>query len=208
MNYTELKDAVKDVVEIDIPDSVMNMLIKQAEQLLFNEAQPPALRKNQTAAVTAGNPYIGLPTDFLFPYSLAVISAGDHFYLLPKDVNFIREAYPDPLTVGRPQFYGIFDASNLILAPTPTSAYTVELHYAAYPESIVTATNTWLGTNMDVALLNGTLIQAIRFTKGEEADVKVYQAIYSESVKAFKQLSDAKLRQDAYRSGQVRDRVV
>ena len=208
MNYTELKDAVKDVIEIDIPDSVMNMLIKQAEQLLFNAAQPPALRKNQTAVITVGNPYLGMPSDFLFPYSLAVLSAGDHFYLLPKDVNFIREAYPDPTVTGRPQFYGIFDASTFIIAPTPGLAYTFELHYAAYPESIVTATNTWLGTNMDIALLNGTLIQAIRFIKGEEADVKVYQTIYNESVQAFKQLSDGKLRQDAYRSGQVRDRVV
>lgn len=208
MNYTELKDAVRDTVEVDIPDAVLDMLTRQAEQTLYNSVQLPAMRKNVTAAMTANNKYLGTPADFLFPYSLAVVdSSGDYQYLLNKDVNFIREAYPDPALTGVPKYYAIFDDDTFILGPMPDLAYTTELHYAGYPESIVTAGTTWLGTNFDTALLNGTLIQAIRFIKGEQADVQLYETLYAQAVVLLKQLADGKLRQDAYRSGQVRVQV-
>jgi hypothetical protein len=208
VNYTELKTAVKDTVEIEIPDSILDTLTKQAEQLIYQSAQPPALRQNVTATATIGNKYLGLPTGFLYVFSLAAIKAnGDYEYLLDKDVNFIRECYPDPADTGLPKHYALFDADTLILGPTPDAAYSMELHYAAYPESIVTAGTTWLGDAFDSALLNGTLIQAIRFTKGSELDLKTYETLYAQSLVLYKQFADGKLRQDVYRSGQARNEV-
>jgi hypothetical protein len=208
VNYTELKTAVKDTVEIEIPDTILDSLTKQAEQLIFQTVQPPALRQNVTATMTIGNKYLGLPTGFLYVFSLAAIKAnGDYEYLLNKDVNFIRECYPDPADTGLPKHYALFDADTLILGPTPDAAYSVELHYAAYPESIVTAGTTWLGDAFDSALLNGTLMQAIRFTKGSEVDLKTYENLYTQAMILFKQFADGKLRQDVYRSGQARNEV-
>ena len=208
MNYTELKTAVKDTVEIEIPDTILDSLTKQAEQLIFQTVQPPALRQNVTATMTIGNKYLGLPTGFLYVFSLAAIKAnGDYEYLLNKDVNFIRECYPDPADTGLPKHYALFDADTLILGPTPDAAYSVEFHYAAYPESIVTAGTTWLGDAFDSALLNGTLMQAIRFTKGSEVDLKTYENLYTQAMILFKQFADGKLRQDVYRSGQARNEV-
>jgi hypothetical protein len=208
VNYTELKTAVKDTVEIEIPDSILDTLTKQAEQLIYQSAQPPALRQNVTATMTIGNKYLGLPTGFLYVFSLAAIKAnGDYEYLLNKDVNFIRECYPDPADTGLPKHYALFDADTLILGPTPDAAYSVEFHYAAYPESIVTAGTTWLGDAFDSALLNGTLMQAIRFTKGSEVDLKTYENLFTQAMILFKQFADGKLRQDTYRSGQARSEV-
>lgn len=208
MNYADLKTAVRDTVEVDIPDAVLDMLTRQAEQTLYNSVQLPAMRKNVTGSLTNGNKYLAMPGGMLFIYSLAVVDGlGDYKYLLNKDVNFIREAYPDGSDTGTPKHYAIFDENTLILGPTPNAAYTAELHYAAYPTSIVTAGTTWLGDNFDIALLNGTLIQAIRFVKGEQADVQFYETLYAQAVVLLKQMADGKLRQDAYRSGQVRVKV-
>ena len=208
MNYADLKTAVRDTVEVDIPDAVLDTLTRQAEQLIYNTVQLPVLRENVTGSLTSGNKYLAMPGGMLFIYSLAVVSgSGDYTYLLNKDVNFIREAYPDGTDTGVPKHYAIFDEDTLILGPTPNSSYTAELHYAAYPTSIVTAGTTWLGSNFDSALLNGTLMQALRFIKGEEADVKMYESLYGQAILLLKQLADGKLRQDAYRSGQVRIKV-
>jgi hypothetical protein len=208
VNYTDLKQAVKDTLENEFSNGVLDMLTRQAEQLIYQTAQPPALRKNVTAGMTLGSKYLGLPTGFLYVFSLAAVKAnGDYEYLLDKDVNFIRECYPDGADLGLPKHYAIFDATTLILGPTPDAAYTVELHYAAYPESIVTAGTTWLGDAFDSALLNGTLVQAIRFIKGEQADIQLYETLYSQSILLYKQFADGKLRQDVYRSGQVRSGV-
>lgn len=208
MNYTQLKQAVKDTLENEFPDSVLDTLTQQAEYTIYNDSQLPVLRSNVTATLTPGNQYVGTPTGFLFPFSLAVQNGlGNYEYLLDKDVNFIREAYPDPLYDGLPKYYGIFDSNTLILGPTPDAAYTVELHYAEYPESIVTAGTTWLSTEFETVLLHGTLVQAIRFIKGEEAQVNLYLKLYTDSLAQLKNLADGKLRQDVYRSGQVRNKV-
>jgi len=218
VNYTELKAAVRDTIEVNIPDGDLNTLIKQAEQLIYNTVQLATLRKNQKAQLSANNKYLSAPGDFLSVYSLAVVTGvtggdldtGSYAYLLNKDVNFIRQAYPTPNSTGVPKHYAIFGpataASNeltFILGPTPDQAYWVELHYYYYPESIVTATNTWLSDNFDSALLNGTLVQAIRFTKGEPEMVKLYDNLYTQSMILLKQLGDGKQRMDAYRDGQV-----
>ena len=197
------------------------MFIEQAEQLIFNTVQLPSLRKNSTAILTANNKYLSTPADFLSVFSLAVIDGtGRYEYLLNKDVNFIRQAYPNPTSTAIPKYYAIFGPTttnsvppvttnelSLILGPTPDLAYSVELHYFYYPESIVTAGQTWLGDNFDSALLNGSLIQALRFIKGEGDMIAMYDKLYLQSIALLKQLGDGKLRQDAYRSGQYRQNV-
>jgi hypothetical protein len=188
------------------------MFTQQAEQKIYNTVQIANLRKNQTGSITVNNPYLSAPNDFLSTYSLAVIDgSGNYTFLLNKDVNFIREAYPNTTATGLPKHYAIFGPQSnvlnelsFILGPTPNATYTVELHYYYYPESIVTAGSTWLGDNFDSALLNGALVEAIRFMKGEPDLVQVYQTMYVQAIGLLKVLGDGKQRMDAYRDGQVR----
>lgn len=216
MNYTELKTNVRDITENTFSDDQLALFTKQAEQKIYNSAQIASLRKNVTGLLSANNKYLQCPDDFLSVYSLAVIAAnGSYTYLLNKDVNFIREAYPSPTATGTPKYYAIFGPRSnaekelsFILGPTPDAALTAELHYYYYPESIVTAGTTWLGDNFDSALLNGTLVEAIRFMKGEQDLVALYDKLYNESLALLKNLGDGKQRQDAYRSGQVRNQVM
>jgi hypothetical protein len=184
------------------------MFTEQAEQKIYNTVQIPALRKNQTGNLTADNKYLVYPTDFLYTFSLAVIDGSGNFeYLLNKDVNFIREAYPGPTSTGKPKHYAIFDDTAFILGPTPDSGYSVELHYGYYPESIVTAGTTWLGEEFDSALLNGALVEAIRFMKGEPDMAQSYEKMFLNAMTLLKNLGDGKMREDAYRSGQLRVEV-
>lgn len=215
MNYTELKANIADICENTFTDDEYALFTKQAEQRIYNTVQLANLRKNMTGNLTAGNKYLSAPSDFLSVYSLAVVDdAGDYHFLLNKDVNFIREAYPSASSTGLPKHYAIFgprsdDVNELsfIMGPTPTSAYEVELHFYYYPESIVTAGTTWLGDNFDSTLLNGALVEAIRYMKGEPDLVKLYQDMYIQSVALLKNLGDGKQRMDAYRDGQVRTQV-
>lgn len=212
MNYSQLVTAVEDYTENTFPTADMNTFIEQAEQKIYNSVQLPALRKNVTGNLTANNKYLACPSDFLSVFSLAVIQAnGEYSYLLDKDVNFIREAYPSPTSTGLPKFYAIFGSRSseptelsLIVGPTPASSYGVELHYFYYPESIVTAGNTWLGEEFDSALLNGTLMEALTYMKGEQDMLQLYKVRFDESMFLLKQLGDGKNRQDAYRNGQTR----
>ena len=179
MNYTELKTNIEDICENSFTDAQLAMFTQQAEQKIYNTVQIPALRKNVTGTFTASNKYLSTPSDFLWSYSLAVIDgAGVFHFLLNKDVNFMREAYPNPADTGLPKHYAYFDDNTFIVGPTPTAGYTSELHYGYYPESIVTAGTTWLGDEFDSALLNGALIEAIRFMKGEPDVVAMYEKMY------------------------------
>ncbi len=208
MNYTELKTNIEDICENTFTDDQLAMFSQQAEQKIYNSVQIPALRKNVTGGLAANNQYLTLPVDYLYAYSLAVIDgSGDYVYLLDKDVNFIREAYPSSTGTGLPVHYANFDDTAFILGPTPDSAYTAELHYGYYPESIVTAGTTWLGDEFDSALLNGALVEAIRFMKGEQDMVDMYNKMYALSLGLLINLGDGKLRGDAYRSGQPRNPV-
>jgi hypothetical protein len=215
MDYATLKINIQDIVENSFTEEQLAMFTQQAEQLIFNTVQLPNLRKNVTGILTANNKYLSAPNDFLSVFSLAVIDGtGRYEYLLNKDVNFIRQAYPTPTSLGLPKYYAIFGPNSnddteltLLLGPTPNAAYNVELHYFYYPESIVTAGQTWLGDNFDSALLNGSLIQALRFIKGEGDMIAMYDKLYLQSIALLKQLGDGKLRQDAYRSGQYRQSV-
>jgi len=215
MNYTELCINIQDVCENTFTAEQLAMFTQQAEQKIYNAVQLANLRRNVTGNLTANNKYLSAPTDFLSVYSLAIVAAnGDYKYLLNKDVNFIREAYPNQTDTGIPRHYAIFgprsDYENeltFILGPTPDAAYTAELHYYYYPESIVTAGQTWLGDNFDSALLNGALVEAIRFMKGEDDLIKLYQSMYTDAMVLLKNLGDGKQRMDAYRDGQVRVQV-
>jgi hypothetical protein len=205
MNYTELKTNIQDICETTFTDDQLAMFTEQAEQIIYNSVQIPALRRNATSNFTVGNQYLALPSDFLYAYSLAAVDgSGDYQYLLNKDVNFIREAYPASSGTGLPQHYAFFDDDFFIVGPTPDSTYTVELHYGYYPESIVTAGTTWLGEEFDSALLNAALVQAARFMKAEPDIVQNYDKMFALSLTLLKQLGDGKLREDAYRSGQYR----
>ena len=216
MNYAALVAAISSYTENTFPTVDMNLFITQAEKRIYNAVQIPALRKNVTGITTASNKYLACPDDFLSSYSLAAISptTGAYTYLLNKDVNFIREAYPKPTTTGSPKFYALFGpavASSVItteltflIGPTPDAAYSMELHYYYYPESIVTASTTWLGDNYDPALLYGTLVEAYTYMKGEQDMIVLYNTKFGEALTQLKRLGDGLERQDAYRSGHAR----
>ena len=277
MNYAELVSAIQAYTENTETNFVAEIpvFVKQAEQRIYNVAQPSNLRKNVTGVLTTGNKYLQCPTDFLSTYSLAiypnnsttatgtsglktivvasttgiavgqqatgtgigvnalvrsivgttitltvansgtvsgtVIFQGDNLYLLNKDVNFIREAYPLTSQLSEPRHYAIFGPRSdnekeltFIVGPTPNSGYTAELHYYYYPESIVTAGTTWLGDNFDSTLLYGSLVEAYTYMKGEADMLKLYQDRYVQAIALYKNLADGKQRGDAYRDGQVR----
>ena len=215
MNYTQLVAAVSNYTENTFTTTEMNTFIQQAEQRIYNSVQFPSLRRNVTGIMTTNNKYLQCPADFLAVYALAVINAsGEYEYLLNKDVNFIRQAYPQPTDTGIPKYYALFgprsdNAAELtfILGPTPDAAYNSELHYFFYPESIVTASTTWLGDNFDTVLLYGTLVEAYTFMKGEADMLGLYDGKYKEALALAKRLGDGLERQDAYRSGQYRQAV-
>jgi len=220
MNYTQLVTEVSNYCENSFPTDDMNTFIRQAEQRIYNTAQPANLRKNMTGTITATNKYLSAPEDFLSVYSLAVypVGGGDYLYLLNKDVNFIREAYPSSSATGKPKHYAIFGPTvtsggtitnelSFIVGPTPDGTYSVELHYYYYPESIVTAGTTWLGDNFDSVLLYGTICEAYMYMKGETDMVALANERYVQAIALYKNLADGKQRADAYRDGQVRVQV-
>jgi hypothetical protein len=215
MNYTELTTAIKGFAENDFPATVgaftsseqLARFVQLAEQSIFNTVQMPAFRKNMTGNMTSGNKYLATPPDWLATFSLAVINAANEYhYLLNKDVNFIRESYPDTDAAfyAEPEYYAIFDDNTFILGPTPDANYAVELHYFYYPPSITTAGTSWLGNNFDSVLLYGALLEAANFMKSDADVIANYKARFDRAMAELKQLGDAKDRQDSYRSGQVR----
>lgn len=222
MNYTQLKDAIQAYTQNYEQEFVDNLsvFIEQAEQRIYNTVQLANLRKNMTGNLSANNKYLSAPDDFLSVYSLAVIDQlGDYYYLKNVDVNYIRQIYPSASATALPKYYAIFgptvsgaavsDELSFILGPTPNSAYSVELHYYYYPESITTAADgrTWLGDNFDSVLLYGSLVEAYTFMKGEQDLMAVYDTKYKEALALLKNLGDAKQRGDAYLDGQVKLKV-
>ena len=210
MNYTDLTTNIKEIVENpDLSAAQIALFVQQAEQKIYNTIQPPALRKTCDGATSGSNQFLSTPADFLYPYSIAVKDpvTADYEYLIQVDQNFILEAYPDVTDEGKPKYYGMFDEDSMILGPTPDQSYSVRITYGHYPESIVTAGTTWLGENFDAALLNGSLVEALRFMKGEPDLVQMYDKMYLEAIALLKMLGDGKLRRDSYRSGQVRTQV-
>jgi hypothetical protein len=234
MNYAQLSAQIQAYLENTFPDTLtwdgqtvtskdqIDTFIKQAEQRIFNTVQFPSIRKNVTGTLTANNKYLSSPSDFLSVYSMAVIDAtGRYEYLLNKDVNFIRQAYPNPTSTGIPQYYALFGPTttnnnppvitnelSFMVGPTPDAAYSVELHYYHYPVSIVEAGTTWLGDNFDSVLLYGSLVEAAIFMKIDaQTEGVVLETKYKEALGLAKRLGDGLERQDAYRSGQYRQAV-
>ena len=218
MNYTALSNAIQAYTENTEADFVANIpvFVTQAEQRIYNSVQFPSIRKNVTGSMTTSNKYLQCPTDFLAVYSLAVINAsGEYEYLLNKDVNFIRQAYPQPTDTGIPKYYALFgprsdNAAELtfILGPTPDAGYSSELHYYFYPPSISVAPFTsWLGDNFDTVLLYASLVEAYTYMKGEADMMALYNQKFMEALALAKRLGDGMERQDAYRSGQFRQKV-
>jgi hypothetical protein len=211
MNYAQLVAAIQSYTENQYSTTDINTFIENAEQRIYNTVQLPDLRKNSTGTMTSGNKYMSLPSDWLATFSMAVINANNEYtYLLNKDVNFIRESFPDTDSpfYGKPEYYAIFDDTTMILGPTPDANYTAELHYYYYPTSIVTAGSTWLGDNFDSALLYGSLLEAAAFLKEEPDTVAMYTARYNEAMQLLQNLGEGKNRRDAYRSGQERIPVI
>lgn len=212
MTYSELVTQIQNYMETTFTTSIIDNFIQQAEQRIYNSVQIPSLRRNSTGVTTADNKYLQCPPDFLSVYSMAVVNDdGDYEYLLNKDVNYIRQVYPSPTYAAIPKYYALFGPDysaprelTFILGPTPDAIYTVELHYFYYPESIVTAQQSWLGDNFDSVLLYGALREAYLLNKGEQDLVANVEAKYAEAMALLRQLGDGKERQDAYRSGQVR----
>ena len=228
MNYTQLTNALCDYTQNFDTDFVDNIpvFVQQAEERIFNTVQFPALRKNQYSLITANNKYISLPNDFLSVFSLALVTGvtnanldtGTYEYLINKDVNFIRQAYPAPNSTGEPKYYALFGPTilnsaittelSLILGPTPDAGYYVELHYFYYPTSIVSAGTSWLGDNYDPVLLYGSLVEANTFMKGEADMTALYNTKYTEALVQAKRLGDGLERGDAYRDGQYKQKVI
>ena len=215
MNYSELQTAVEDAVENSFSANDFATMTKLAEQRIYNSVQLPTLRKNSTLTLTIGNPLLVVPTDFLSSFSFGVTVAGVFSYLLNKDVNFMRESFPSSSTTGTPQYYALYGTQtgtplvqSFLLGPTPNAALTAELNYFYYPESIVTASTTWLGDNFDSVLFNAVMVEAARWMKQEQDIVAEADKQYVQSLTLLKNLGDGKNRQDAYRTGQVRTQVV
>jgi hypothetical protein len=223
MTYAELSAAIQQYLMVEYagdgaePTFVANIpnFIQHTEILINNGVQLPAFRKNVTGTFTTGFQYIDVPTDFLSVFSFAVIdNTGNYNYLLNKDVNYIREAFPYPASQGLPLYYSLFDNTAFLVGPTPDQGYAVELHYYAYPDSITDTTapnypnnSTWVSTNFPNALLWGSLVEAYIFLKGEQEMIQTYQKKFEEVMAELKQLGDGKNRQDNYRTVQVRDKV-
>ena len=201
MNYTELVAAVTAATENTDTDFVANIpvFVKNAEKRIYQAVKIPNLRKNATSYLQISNPYLTMPSDYLSTWELATITSGLYAYLLPKDVSFLREAYPNPTTLGTPKYYAQFDDNSLLVGPTPSGTIQVELHYFYYPETIVTAATSWLGTNFDNVLLYGTLVEAAAFMKSEEDIAKTYAEQYTVNIKLLKAYSDGKLSSGDYR---------
>ena len=237
MTYTELFFGVKNYLQNDFPANTwtnvagtgtttsdgteqINTFITQAEERIYNTVQIPPLRKNVTGLTTSGNKYLSCPSDFMSVFSMAVIDGtGAYEYLLNKDVNYIRAAYPNPSSTGLPQYYALFgptvvtsvitDELSFILGPTPDAVYSVELHYYAYPESRTVAADgrTWLSDNYSPVLLYGTIVEAYTFLKGEIDLTAQYEKKYQEAMGQLNRLGTGLERGDAYRDGQAKIKV-
>jgi hypothetical protein len=230
VNYSELSAAIQSYTENQFPATTLAdgstvssatqiaRFVQQAEQRIYNTVQFPSLRKTLTGITTASNRYLSSPSDFLAVYSLAVLDGtGAYEFLLNKDVSYVRQAYPLPTDTGIPKYYALFGPTvtgavistelSFLLGPTPDAEYTVELQYYYYPESITTASTTWLGDNFDSVLLYGSLVEAYTFMKGEADLIALYDGKYKEALALAKRLGDGMERQDAYRSGQYRQAV-
>jgi len=210
MTYAELVAQIESYTENSYSTVDVNTFITQAENRIFNSVNLPDLRRNDTGTISLGNKYLNVPDDWLATYSLAVIdnTTNEYTYLLNKDVNFIRQSFPDTDVAhyGKPQYYAVFDDTTFILGPTPDAGYGAELHYFYYPTSITTAVSgqSWLGDNYPTALLYGSLLEANTFLMSDAEKMNIVNGRYQEAMVELLGLAEGKNTRDAYRSGQSR----
>ena len=206
MNYTELTAAIKDYTNNTGTEftAAIPTFIKQTEQRIYRSVNLPVNRKNVAGTMTDGNAYLEMPTDFLFPLSLSITSSSNQIFLLNKDANFIRSTYPNASTEGTPKYYGVFASDTFIVGPTPDANYVTELHYYYMPNSIVTDSTSWLGTNADTVLLYGSLVEAYTYMKGEPDMMQLYQQRYQEALELLKIQAEGRMTGDEYRDGMIR----
>lgn len=206
--YAQLVDAIHGYLQTDtngVPTADMNTIIRQAEQRIYYDVQIPVLKKNVIGNFTNGNRYLTTPDDYLATYSIAVNNNGDYEYLLPKDVAFMREAFPSTASTGVPRYYALFDNDTIIVGPPPNSPYQVELHYFYEPASIVDQpSGTWISENAENTLLYGCLVEAYTYLKGEADLINLYAARYKESIEALKVIGEGRNRSDTYRNNEPR----
>lgn len=206
--YSQLVDAIYAYLQTDengIPTTDIDTIIRQAEQRVYQDVQIPVLKKNVTGNMSSGNRYLSTPSDFLSVYSIAVNNNGTYEYLLPKDVSFLREAYPSTATTGVPRFYALFDNDTFLIAPPPNANFEVELHYFHEPPSIVDVpTGTWLSENAENVLLYSCLFEGYTYLKGEEDLVSLYATRYKEALEALRMIGEGRNRTDTYRNTEPR----
>ena len=208
MSFTlaTLKTAIQDYADNSETSFVTNLpnFIKAAEEKIFKGVDLDIFRKNVTSAFTSSDQFLTVPTDYLASFSLQITTSGSESFLLQKDVNYLREYTPASSTTGLPKYYARFDTDNFIVAPTPNSNYTLELHYYYRPASLTAGADsgtTWLSTNAPFALLYGSLIEAYYYMKGEPDVIAQYEKNYVFYLQRLKDLGEARENEDAYRQG-------
>ena len=203
--YATLSQAIQDYCENDETSFVAHIpnFVTQAEDGILNSVQLPAFRKSVEGNMTTGNRFLSLPTDYLAPYSVAIENSGSEF-LIMKDVPWIREVYPDKTATSVPKYYGVFSDESFLIGPTPNASFVVEIHYFYRPESIVTASTSWLGTNAESCLLYGCLVEAYIYMKGEPDIIQTYEARYKETLSELKDLAEGFGKSDNYRGRELR----
>ena len=209
MTYSELKSLIQDYLQNTEATFVADLptIIKQAETRILITVKLPVFRKNVTGNLTSGNQYLATPTDFLDNFSLSITNSSSQEFLLFKDVNFVREAYPNASTTGVPKHYALFDNTSFIVGPTPGSGYTVELHYFYQPDSLTAGSDsgtTWLSTNAENALLYGCLVEAYTYMKGEPDLMATYEKRYDQALARLKTLGEGDNKVDSYRDDSQR----
>jgi len=218
LTYTQLVSAIEDYLQYNDPVFVSNIdvIIRQAEDRIYQSVEAPVERKNSTGALTSGNQYLAAPTDMLSVGSFAVISAdGSYNFMLPRETSFIREAYPYPSSKGAPKVYAFFDQTTFIFGPTPDTSYNVELNYHAKPASIVQysgstvvgTTTTWISLNFESVLLSACILEAYIFLKGDKDLIDLYDARYKDALSTFQLLGEGLDEQDSFRNGTKRMKV-
>jgi hypothetical protein len=209
MTYAELKSLIQNYLENTEATFVSDLpkIIEQAETRILKSVKLPVFRKNVEGSITSGNKYLNTPSDFLDNYSLALTNSDSQEFLLFKDVNFIREAYPNPSTTGVPKHYALFDNTTFILGPTPNAAFVAELHYFYKPTSITAGAEsgtTWLSTNAENALLYGAILESYVYMKGDLNLMQVYEKRYDQALARLKTLGEGENTRDQYRDDTYR----
>lgn len=205
MNYATLTERIQDTLETTFTADQLSTFTRLAEKAIFNYVDVPTERKSSVGSLSAGSRLLALPSDFIFADSLSFDNgSGVNTFLIQKDYNFMREAYPNDSVTGAPKYYGLLNDTQAVVGPVPDQNYSVDLTYGYYPESIATAGTTWLGDNFEEVLFNAAVVEAARFNKLEQDVIANYSELYSLSLQVMKNTLEGKRATDVYRSGQTK----